>query len=138
MILFIQFYWSEKSFCIVAYLNFSHFSVAKNPDKCRLLNFNEWQVHEPYLSPKDIELIQHQYGRFCTLVWNYFWKSMRNGMVFCYQNCSDLLWEKNVLVIKKIFCKHYEITRTIYSNSEMPEQFLVIECSWRFLRAHKN
>ena len=21
------------------------------------------------------------------------------GMVFCYQNCSDLLWEKNVLVI---------------------------------------
>ena len=22
-------------------------------------------------------------------------------MVFCYQNCSDLLWEKNVLVIKK-------------------------------------
>ena len=24
-------------------------------------------------------------------------------MVFCYQNCSDLLWEKNVLVIKKNF-----------------------------------
>ena len=27
------------------------------------------------------------------------WKSM----VFCYQNCSDLLWEKNVLVIKENF-----------------------------------
>ena len=24
-------------------------------------------------------------------------------MVVCYQNCSDLLWEKNVLVIEKIF-----------------------------------
>ena len=24
------------------------------------------------------------------------------GMVFCYQNCSDLLREKNVLVIGKI------------------------------------
>ena len=25
------------------------------------------------------------------------------SLVFCYQNCSDLLWEKNVLVIKKNF-----------------------------------
>ena len=24
-------------------------------------------------------------------------------MVFCYQNCSDLLWEKNVLMIQKNF-----------------------------------
>ena len=24
-------------------------------------------------------------------------------LVFCYQNCSDLLWEKNVLVIEKTF-----------------------------------
>ena len=46
-------------------------------------------------------------------------------MVFCYQNCSDLLWEKNGLVIKKKIwiqglrsriCKSFEITRTIYSN----------------------
>ena len=28
-------------------------------------------------------------------IWKY-------GMVFCYQNFSDLLWEKNVLLIKKI------------------------------------
>ena len=41
-------------------------------------------------------------------------------MVFCYQNCSDLLWEKNY--------KISEITRTIYSNSERSEQFLVTEC----------
>ena len=25
------------------------------------------------------------------------------SLVFCYQNCSDLLWENNVLVIKKNF-----------------------------------
>ena len=58
-------------------------------------------------------------------------------LVFCYQNCSDLLWEKIVLVIeKKIWnsrlkaenCKIFEITRTIYSNSERSEQFLVTEC----------
>ena len=28
-------------------------------------------------------------------------KYMRATVVFCYQNCSDLLWEKSVLVIKK-------------------------------------
>ena len=36
-------------------------------------------------------------------------------MVFCYQNCSDLLWEKIVLVIE--ICKNFEIARTIYSKS---------------------
>ena len=52
-------------------------------------------------------------------------------MVFCYQNCSDLLWEKIVLVIDKkkkknrdwrprIF-KIFEVTRTIYSNSQRSE-----------------
>ena len=55
-------------------------------------------------------------------------------LVFCYQNCSALLWEKNVIVIETIFeirswrpriCKNFEITRTIYSNSERSEQFLV-------------
>ena len=57
-------------------------------------------------------------------------------MVFCYQNCSDLLWEKIVLVIEKNFRssrlkaenKIFEITWTIYSNSERSEQFLVTEC----------
>ena len=58
------------------------------------------------------------------------------GLVFCYQNCSDLLWEKIVLVIEKTFeirdgssriYKKFEITRTIYSNSERSEHFLVTE-----------
>ena len=52
-------------------------------------------------------------------------------LVFCYRNCSDLLWEKIVLVIEKTFeirgwrsriFKYFEITRTIYSNSERSEQ----------------
>ena len=47
-------------------------------------------------------------------------------MAFCYQNYSDLPWEKIVLMIEKFF----EITRTIYSNSERSEQFLVTE--WFF------
>ena len=65
-------------------------------------------------------------------------------MVFCYQNCSDLLWEKIVLVIEKNFRslrlkaenKIFEITWTIYSNSEMSEQYLVTECFFNlFLEA---
>ena len=31
------------------------------------------------------------------------WSLVCGGMVFCYQNCSDLLWEKIVLVIEKNF-----------------------------------
>ena len=60
------------------------------------------------------------------------------GMAFCYQNSSDLLWEKIVLVIAKKFWnsslkaenlqKKLEITRTICSYSERSEQFLVTEC----------
>ena len=30
------------------------------------------------------------------------------GMVFCYQNCSDLLWEEIVLVIKKNLQKFWD------------------------------
>ena len=35
--------------------------------------------------------------------------------------------------------KFFDITRTIYSNSERPEQFLVTECffNWRFLTSYK-
>ena len=65
--------------------------------------------------------------------------------VFCYQNCSDLLWEKNVPVIEKKFeirgwrprIFKIEITRTIYSNSERSQQFLVTECFFNFLMSHK-
>ena len=34
-------------------------------------------------------------------------KNYSKEMVFCYQKCSDLLWEKNILVIEKNFWGHY-------------------------------
>ena len=54
----------------------------------------------------------------------------KNDLVFCFQNCSDLLWEKIVPVIEKHFWNSrqkaniFEITRTIYSNSQRSDQFL--------------
>ena len=67
-----------------------------------------------------------------------------SDMVFCFQNCSDLLWEEIVLVIKKNFWnlrhrgwrpriyKNFEITRTICLNNERSEHFLVTECFSNF------
>ena len=59
-------------------------------------------------------------------------------MLFCYRNCSDLLREKNcssdgenLLKLEakdREFAKNFEITRTIYSNSERLKQFLVTKC----------
>ena len=64
-------------------------------------------------------------------------------LAFCFQNCSDILWEKIVLVIKKnvwnlrLNVKNFEMTRQIHSNNEMSVQFLKLNtfstCSWRFL-----
>ena len=51
-------------------------------------------------------------------------------MVFCYQNCSDLIWEEIVvfsdwekLLKFKEFAKLFEITETICLNSERLENF---------------
>ena len=68
-----------------------------------------------------------------------------SNLVFCFQNCSDLLWEKKW--VRKTFeirswrpkiCKCFEITRTIYSKSEPSEQFLkqnyFLTYLWSFLR----
>ena len=61
----------------------------------------------------------------------------KEEMVFCYQNCSALPWEKNVVVIEKQnwnsrlrprICKKFEITRTICWKSKRSEQFFVTEC----------
>ena len=65
-------------------------------------------------------------------------------IVFCYQNCSEPLWEKNILVIEKNFwnlrlkfwssriCKNFEIPRTLRTIFKT-ECFLT--CSWRFRRS---
>jgi hypothetical protein len=58
-------------------------------------------------------------------------------MVFCYQNCSDLLWEKIVLVVKKNFwfkAEGREFAKVLRSLEQFiqtvkdPEQFLATEC----------
>ena len=46
-------------------------------------------------------------------------------MVFCYQNCSS---DREKLLKFEAEAQEFEITRTIYSNSERSEQFLVTEC----------
>ena len=64
---------------------------------------------------------------FLAKIWDKFGKTL-DKWYFVYQNCSDLLWEKIVLVIEKNFwnsrlkariCNIFEIPRTIYSNSEI-------------------
>ena len=60
-------------------------------------------------SPCQTQYKQATHARFCFR----YWENVKE-MVFCYQNCSYLLWEKIVLVIEKNFW----ITRTIYSNCE--------------------
>jgi len=69
--------------------------------------------------------------------WTTFQELLKNSqLVFFNQNCSDLLWQKIVLLNEKKFwnlrlkvenLQKFEITRTIYSNSESSEQFLVTE-----------
>ena len=63
-------------------------------------------------------------------------------MVFCCQNSSDLLWEKNYSSdpekLLKFEAENWEFEffwdhRTIYSNSERSEQFLVTECFFNLL-----
>ena len=56
------------------------------------------------------------------------------GLVFCFQNCFDLLWEKNVLVIEKKllkleaecqeFANFLRSLEHFFSNSERSVQFL--------------
>ena len=65
--------------------------------------------------------------------WN-DWLLFLGFVWFDYQHCSDFLWEKFVLVIMKNFwnsrlkVENLKIFRTIYSNSERSELFLVTEC----------
>ena len=48
-------------------------------------------------------------------------------MVFCLENCPKLL--KGIIRGQRLrICKNFEITRTIYSNSERSEQLLVTVC----------
>ena len=66
-------------------------------------------------------------------------------MVFCYQNCSDLLGEKIVLAIKKNFWNSrlkaenlQKILRSFIQKVKGQKKFwyksAFLTCSWRFLR----
>ena len=58
--------------------------------------------------------------------------SFTNIMVFCYQNCSDLLWEKIVLLIEKKLWLYYwelEIWKKIFNSCfiwRKEEEFLIL------------
>ena len=45
-------------------------------------------------------------------------------MVFCFENCSDLLWETIVLAIEKDFCKFDAEGREFAKNLRWLEQFI--------------
>ena len=78
-------------------------------------------------------------------------KVAKMEMVFCYQNCSDLLWEKNVIVIEKNILKFeaegWEFANILRSLEQFIEtvkgqnnfwwQNAFLTCSWRFLRYNK-
>ena len=71
-------------------------------------------------------------------------------MVFCYQNCSDLMWEKIVLVIEKNLLKFKAEGREFATFLRSLEQSIqtvkgqnnlwwhddFLTCSWRFLISH--
>ena len=59
------------------------------------------------ISKRDLLPVSGRYFFPCRLI-NFtvaqpLWSLVCGGMVYCYQNCSDLLWEKIVLVIEKNF-----------------------------------
>ena len=67
-------------------------------------------------------------------------------LVFCYQICSDLQWEKIVLVIEKHFWNsrlkagNLQEFRDHYNNlfkHWKVRQNVSLTCSWRFLRSNK-
>ena len=90
-------------------------------------------------------------SKLCGKIIPYSFKLRKTrGMVFCYQNCSDLRWEKIVLAIEKNFWysrlkaenlqkvldhlnnlfKQWKV-RTIFGNR------MILTCSWKFLMSNK-
>ena len=56
--------------------------------------------------------------------------------LLCFENCSDLLWEKNCSIDLEKLWKKFEIARSL--NRQRSVQFLkqniCLTCSWKFLR----
>ena len=101
-----KFFQKPAKYCIFAlflvdrswqnkYLNFLQRIVQTFAVKILLIN---WEKKVSSLQSHTKNWI---YSKFATasLEFNNFFSEV----VFCFQNCSDLLWEKNVLVIEKNF-----------------------------------
>ena len=65
-------------------------------------------------------------------------------MVFCYQNGSDLLWEKNcssdrekLLKFAKFMRSLEQFIQTVKVQKNFWQQNAFLTCSWRFLRYNK-
>ena len=76
------------------------------------------------------------------LQWKWIMAGQNSILVFCYQNCSYLMWEKIVLVIEKNFwnlrLKAKNLQKIWDHNNNLFEQFLVTECFFNlFLRFNK-
>ena len=80
-------------------------TVVYSPELVKPVN-NPWRANL-YVSTYLETLESHKCRTFIHLqmsAWRHFLISFfQKRMVFCYQNCSDLLWEKIVLVIEKTF-----------------------------------
>ena len=81
--------------------------------------------------------------------WHLYQIPYMHKMVFCYQNCSDLLWEKFVLVIEKNFWNsrlnaenlqkfwdHYNNLLEQWKVRPIFEANAFLTCSWSFLRSN--
>ena len=66
---------------------------------CKLGTY--WGFRGQPKSAQIVQIVQISTQVVSTLKYNIF--LFRLTMVFCYQNCSDLLWEKIVLVVEKNF-----------------------------------
>ena len=58
-------------------------------------------------------------------------------MVFCYQNCSDLLWEKIVQVIEKKLWKFKAESQEFAIILRLPEQFVRKQWKVRIIFGHR-
>ena len=55
---------------------------------------------------------------------NFIRKLLRENIVFCFQNCSDFLWEKNILlIVKKIWISRSK-TKNLQKKMRSLDQFI--------------
>ena len=73
--------------------------------------------------------------------WGMIWAPGSNldltVMAFCYQNCSDLLWEKIVIVIEKNFWNSRLKAENLQFIQTLKGQNGFLTCSCRFFRSKK-